>query len=196
MTILERLKTETKAHHDQIEEVGFSSRIMNGSLNKEQYTAMVINNYIMHYYLENIFDNLSEFNTIEGLEYPKRKKTDLIAKDLIALGLDPKDYQNTPLFNLPINDKYQALGAFYVLEGSTLGGAVIARTLKKNENLTDIDTYHFYGCYGEEVGMRWKQFCQVLLNEGQETENQDKMVKSASDTFDAMSSLFMALNSN
>ena len=100
------------------------------------------------------------------------------------------------LVNLSINDKFDALGAFYVLEGSTLGGAVIARTLKKNQHLSDIETYNFYGCYGEEIGMRWKQFCQVLLNEGQSTENQDKIVKSASNTFDAMSSLFMALNSN
>ena len=63
----------------------------------------------------------------------------------------------------PIENKAQAFGAMYVLEGSTLGGRVISKMLMKNESiiLTEANLQFFSG-YKEETGTKWKVFLEAL----------------------------------
>lgn len=195
MTILERLKTETRPQHDRIEQVSFGDRIMNGTLTPEEYKILIINNFKIHDYIERTLETMPEITNIPGLDFEKRKKTQLLEKDLELLGLNPADHRSDNI-DLPLTSKSEALGAYYVIEGSTLGGSVISRALAKNAQVSAIGAFNFYGCYGEMVGPMWKQFCQVLMQEGGETEKQDVMVASASRTFDALTNLFTAVHSN
>lgn len=191
--ILERLKTETRPYHDRIEEVGFSDKIMSGQLTLDEYRQLVINNYRIHKLVESRLEQNPAFKNLDGLEFDNRKKIALLEKDVKALGLNPEDY-STDDISLDLSDFHQAMGTYYVLEGSTLGGSVISRQLAKNENLAKagINEFHFYGCYGDMVGPRWKAFQQVLLNVAADNkENEDKMVAGASATFNAMTEMFI-----
>jgi heme oxygenase len=190
--ITERLKSETRPQHEALETVAFSKKIMDGSLSLAEYKVLLSHNYIVNSLIEEKLQAMHEFKTIEGLDFDQRLKTNKLIADLEVLQLDKKvlDAQK-PHYEL--NDKYEALGAFYVLEGSTLGGAMISRQLVKNENLKEVNGFHYYGVYGELVGPMWKAFQQVLINEAAgNKENEDKMVKKATETFDLMKHLFDA----
>lgn len=191
--ILERLKTETRPHHDRIEEVGFSTQIMSGQLTLNEYKMLVINNYRMHKLVEGMLEQMPEVKNLEGLEFESRKKTALLAKDLEDLGLNPADF-STEGISIDLSDFHTAMGTYYVLEGSTLGGSVIARKLATNPNLASegLTDFNFYGCYGDMVGPRWKAFQQVLVDVATDAAAEDKMVAGAAAAFDAMTEMFIA----
>jgi heme oxygenase len=187
--ITERLKTETRPHHDAIEKVSFSDKIMSGQLTYEEYKILIINNYILNSLLEKELSGLPSFTGLPGLDWEKRKKTELLKKDLEVLGLNADEIDRHG-YSYLLADELDALGSFYVLEGSTLGGAVISRFLRKNENLKDVPEFHFYGCYGDQVGPNWKNFQQVLVATASDTEKEDRIVASACKTFDFFTTLF------
>ena len=187
--ITERLKTETRPHHDAMERVGFSDKIMSGQLNLEEYKLLVRNNYIMNSLIENAVSQMEEFVNLPGLDFESRKKSDLLEKDLEVLGLNKAEIDSHD-YSMDFKNLHEALGAYYVMEGSTLGGSVISRQLAKNENLKDVGEFHFYGCYGDMVGPRWKAFQQVLIEQANSPEAEEAMVKSAGATFDYFRRIF------
>lgn len=73
--------------------------------------------------------------------------------DLVALGLAPP----TPLTSsVAIDSVPAAVGALYVTEGATLGGAVIAAHVRAV--LGAGAPRSFFAFHGPEVGMRWARF--------------------------------------
>jgi heme oxygenase len=57
----------------------------------------------------------------------------------------------------------EALGAFYVVEGSSLGGKTILKALRSHGVSTD--DLDFLDPYGNESGVRWRTFLNVLERE-------------------------------
>lgn len=79
-----------------------------------------------------------------------------------------------------INNTAQAFGAMYVLEGSTLGGTMIAKMLRQNELLSlPEDALHFFSGYKQETGSKWKSFLAAL----NEQAHAEQVVASANQTF-------------
>lgn len=62
-----------------------------------------------------------------------------------------------------IGTKAEALGALYVLEGSTLGGRKILQSLRSQGVSTD--DLHFLDPYGKDAGVNWRLFLRVLERE-------------------------------
>lgn len=58
----------------------------------------------------------------------------------------------------------EALGAFYVLEGATLGGRIIQRELTARG--ASLDGLEFLNPYGDRTGERWRSFIEVLEERG------------------------------
>jgi len=54
-----------------------------------------------------------------------------------------------------------AFGAAYVLQGSLLGGAVIARTLRERLGLAG-DAMTYLTMYGDRLGAAWREYCASL----------------------------------
>jgi heme oxygenase len=112
-------------------------------------------------------------------DVPERRKAAAILDDLQAIGQSTAHIEHCTM--LPqIENTAQAFGAMYVLEGSSLGGKVIAKMLLKNEALSVTeDALHFFSGYKEETGSRWKTFL-TALNGQTETK---EIVASANETF-------------
>jgi heme oxygenase len=51
----------------------------------------------------------------------------------------------------------------YVVEGSTLGGRLIARQVERGLGLGSNNGCSYFQCYGEQVGPMWKAFGTTLL---------------------------------
>lgn len=91
----------------------------------------------------------------------ERRKAEALRHDLHAL---QSEAQMVVCKDLPkIDNEAQALGALYVLEGSTLGGKMIAKMLLQNTalSLTENEVRFFLG-YKEDTGKKWKAFLEVL----------------------------------
>lgn len=98
---------------------------------------------------------------IPGLRFTARCKSPRLAADLLDLGLTHTQLGTLPLEPIAAFDgAARALGFAYVLEGATLGGAVIRkRLIASGQSLVGLS---FYNCYGSAVGQHWMEFCSIL----------------------------------
>ncbi len=177
--IIQKLKEVTRPNHDQAEQKAFAHKIKDGTLSYAEYRILIYGNYLFHYAVEQeIFRILTpEQQTRLGME--KRVKQHIIAAELKEIGFFLPDESEIPPFK--IHTFFQALGALYVMEGSTLGGAMIKKMLLKNEQLIQKSPpLRLYGCYKENAGVYWKEFVEVFntldLNPAQEAEILDTAV--------------------
>ncbi|WP_027379758.1 biliverdin-producing heme oxygenase [Chryseobacterium daeguense] len=171
--VSEFLKQNTAEYHDAAEKLFNSEKIFNKTFTLEDYKKIISTNYLMLLHAEDkIFNSLSD-NFTDKLQLDSRKKLSLIEKDLKSLNLE----RQNPSHELQFANENEALGAMYVIEGSTLGGNVIARQLSKTEGFDDV-TFNFFGCYQENTGPMWKSFKEVLDTEVKE-ENYEQVLSGA-----------------
>jgi len=154
------LKQNTAEFHNAAEKLLSADKIFNKTFTLEDYKKIINTNYLMLLHSEEkIFGMLSD-NFSEKLQLKKRVKLPLIEKDLVSLALE----NQTATHSLEFLNEYEALGAMYVIEGSTLGGNVIAKQLSKTDGFDEV-TFNFFGCYQENTGSMWKNFKEVLDTE-------------------------------
>lgn len=168
----EKLKAETKQQHNQLEQLMFVGDIMSRTLTIEQYRNLTITNYLIHKQYENLIHAALSAATANQLDLAKREKTASLLADLKELDVDTNELEDknaTALLNDP-TEAY-ALGAMYVLEGATLGGSVIYKQLKLNQNFEDGFNFNYYTIYGKELISKWQNFLQVV-NALPETDHQ------------------------
>jgi len=89
----------------------------------------------------------------------QRWKTPLLREDLAALGIAFEDLARCD--TIPdLASAEAALGAVYVLEGASLGGAILSRRL-----IADLGArvpHRFFDPYGTDRGLRWRNFLDHL----------------------------------
>ncbi|MDR6923919.1 MULTISPECIES: biliverdin-producing heme oxygenase [Chryseobacterium] len=171
--VSEYLKQNTAEYHDAAEKLFNSEKIFNKTFTLEDYKKIISSNYLMLLHSEDkIFSSLSD-KYADKLQLSNRKKLPLIEKDLESLSLENK----TAFHDLHFDNEHEALGAMYVIEGSTLGGNVIAKQLSKTEGFDEV-TFNFFGCYQENTGPMWKNFKEVLDTEVAE-ENYNEVLSGA-----------------
>lgn len=56
------------------------------------------------------------------------------------------------------------VGAWYVVEGATRGGAIIAAHLERQLGLATHNGARFFDCYGEHRERNWDEFCTLLAS--------------------------------
>jgi heme oxygenase (biliverdin-IX-beta and delta-forming) len=179
-----RIKNETNDLHKQIEAISYSSKILDFSLELEHYKNLLLANYI---FLSQIEPGAGKFTELEEMIlYSERKKLPLLEKDLQNLGINPVETKTKVNLKLPsfsIPSVLEAIASLYVVEGSTLGGAVIQRHLKQNPNMNSVMEYNFYGCYGKNVGVKWKEFCISLVRIANDEKKELAIINQARATF-------------
>lgn len=191
-SIMERLRAETRPQHDRLEEVAASDKLANGTLSPDGYLKLLEANYAAHRKLENVVGSLPEMNEL----LQERQKAQLLEKDLRQAGEEPEPVWQKLKNKLPevkLDNKYQALGAQYVMEGATLGGVVILKSLNQHPQLQAYQPFHYYGCYGGDTGRRWSQFKQLLLQETQTPEQEQAVMDGALKAYSLFEKAFLAV---
>ena len=79
-----------------------------------------------------------------------------------------------------INNLAQALGALYVLEGSTMGGPHIRTMLLRR--LPVANAVDYFGGYGDDNARMWQKFVGVLTHE-RFASHQSTIIQAANETF-------------
>ncbi len=185
--ILERLKTETSDAHDRVEALAASDRIMNGSLTPNEYAQLIVHNYILHAAYEPVLDKAIARHNLSELDYSQRQKLSFLERDLHEMGIPIPDNNFVPMAQIETVE--DILGCMYVMEGSTLGGAVIRRRLVPLPDFATLP-FHFYGCYGDRTGPMWNAFRSVLTERVQTTDQEQATVDAAIRTFDDVARCF------
>lgn len=167
------VKNATQKNHTDVEELLMPK--LSSIASADDYAAILKMFYGYFYPVErSIQQHLKESHLSDINE---RRKADAILQDLGALKMHNQEVALCT--KLPsLQNTAGAFGALYVLEGSTLGGKMIARMLTKNPVVPET-ALHFFSGYKEQTGSKWKSFLEVFNQQPQEGE----VVAAANDTF-------------
>lgn len=114
-------------------------------------------------------------------DWDHRRRAWMLRHDLGDLADTVTYCEATPTFDGPD----QALGAVYVLEGSTLGGVHVAAMVR--QRLGADTPLRWFESYGDQVPIRWQAFRRALHRHVEAGGDLGAMVAGANATFDAMS---------
>ncbi|MDM1073844.1 biliverdin-producing heme oxygenase [Empedobacter brevis] len=170
MMLSDYLKEKTAAYHSEIEEKLESNKLFNSTFTDKNYYKML---QVNHIFLKSYEDSIKQFlneKDLENLALTKLDKLVLIERDLQELGLEEIKTQK----QFELHNRAEAIGALYVIEGSMLGGNVIAKTLKKYPFLEN-KSFNYFGHYGENLGPIWKTFI-AYINQEFTTEEEKQFV--------------------
>lgn len=177
--VLQDLKEKTLEQHRQLESHPLLHQLTSADLSLPVYTTILSKFYGFFSPLEKLVSQCSPENYLA--DFPERRKTQLFLQDLEKLD---QDVQIDLCNNLPaIPDIDSAMGALYVMEGSTLGGQMISRHVEKTLGLTPSHgTAFFYG-YGKDTGKRWKKFQEALQHFAAQRPSYQQLIATSQDTF-------------
>lgn len=175
--ISQTLKELTRESHQQLEAVVV--RQIKSIRTKEDYLRLLSKFYGYYIPLEQQFE--SHLNDEIVPQYSQRRKTNLLLNDLRSI----TDNSETPALasDLPlINSRARAWGSFYVLEGSTQGGDIVAEMLEKYANVSR-ENVSFFRIYGQEKRNMWLSFIEELNKIPVTEDFQIELVNAATETF-------------
>lgn len=153
---------------------------------EDDYRALLRRFYTLYEPLEARLGTAADWSGA-GWDFDARRKTEWLREDLRALGTSQTELQSWPrATTLPgVEDFGAAVGALYVLEGSTLGGQVISRQFREKLGVTPERGGKFFHGYGDATGRRWREFGQWAEAQGARSEISDTAVRGARETFGA-----------
>lgn len=174
----EQLKQLTKRNHQQLEKLLIPH--LRSISTKEEYVKLL---QIFYGFFGALEKKIKQYISKEQLpDYTERRKTESIANDIkIMAGTIPEKAKEPELPE--IKDNLQALGALYVIEGSTLGGKIISQMMVKQLNLPDNKGVSFFSGYGSDTERMWNSFKKMLDNQCKNSAEADLIIKAANDTF-------------
>lgn len=182
--LLDRLKQETRRHHERIEQLnGLPATLADYLAQLEGFYGFVAP------WEEHVATILASDDLVRN----GREKTGWLKADLLHFGTDSTALARLPrCLALPAaNTRTEILGVAYVLEGATLGGQFISRHLEQTLGFSGGQGYRFFRSYGPEVAPRWQAFRAELMR-ASSPEADDVIVASAQGGFDALHAWFAA----
>jgi heme oxygenase len=178
--VLDALKRGTRRHHDRVEA---QVRVLEPDFTPGDYETLLVRMWGFYQPVEAGLAGCVTWGQL-GLDSGDRWKVSLLERDLAGLGKTADALAKLPVCtDLPaLNSVPAALGCMYVLEGATLGGAIIARHLARTWKIRSA----FFGSYGSATGARWQEFGRALASYEARTGSADLIVNGACETFDKL----------
>lgn len=172
MSIMTRLKTETKVYHTALETTPNSQALMSPQVSLQTYQQSLKKFYGFHAPIERHLAALLP-------DWEARRKVPALLADFAILGQDINTIPECP--SLPLLDTpSKQWGYLYVVEGASLGGQIITRHLRQHLPLQE---FHYFGSYGEEVGLMWRSFSGQLSAYAHNPALEDEVIAGAVETF-------------
>ncbi|MBB3111098.1 heme oxygenase [Paenibacillus phyllosphaerae] len=184
MNVLQDLKEQTAPYHIQIEKNPYAASMMDKTMTLEGYITYLQKFYGFIAPVEEAIAQLPGWET-NGFDFDLRRKAPLIEQDLRQLGLSEQQIAQLPRSRaLPdVSTFPRALGYLYVIEGSTLGGQVITKQLKKFLPIETELNGRYFNSYGEEVRVRWGEFRALVEQTAGSDEAASQTIEAAKETF-------------
>jgi heme oxygenase len=160
------LRRETASDHEAVEG---SIPLMAEDLDTDRYVAVLKQLYGIVVAWEELLADISP-DWLQEIRIPRRRQG-MLRDDLAYFGIEAAP-QPTPTLP-PIRSLTELLGAMYVMEGSTLGGQLIARHVERVLHLEPGIGDAYFRSHGDKTGTMWKEFCEVLRRRIPDAEARD-----------------------
>jgi heme oxygenase len=178
--MIELLRERTGKQHQELERVLIP--IIKNVNTPEKYVRLLELFYGYYYPLEQHIAAHMDISFPGGFDL--RRKATLLLDDISAISGAPATSPATSSDLPEITDAAQALGAMYVLEGSTLGGQVICQILIRNLQVPELSkALTFFNGYGTDTQSYWDTFVHYLQGYHGNEEQQQRLLDAAADTF-------------
>ncbi|MET0292594.1 MAG: biliverdin-producing heme oxygenase [Steroidobacteraceae bacterium] len=119
-----------------------------------------------------------------SIDLEARRKTPALRADLALLNPDRKVGVSACTYVPTFATDAALAGAWYVVEGATLGGKIIADYLSRQLGLGPRTGAAFFDCYGEQRQGRWDEYCDFLSSISDR--DVDEVANGAVELFDSM----------
>ena len=173
-----QIKQFTKEAHQTLE--GVVVRQLKAIREEKDYALLLGKFYGFFQPVEKAF--VKFFNETNIPYYHQRRRSSIILDDLRHLNASAGDLPIAT--NLPaIDNEHRALGAFYVLEGSSQGGPIIASMLIKQSGMP-ADSVNFFNAYKEDEKKKWQSFRERLDEIPAGSDEAKEILKAANETFE------------
>lgn len=116
--------------------------------------------------------------------FDARRRHSLAQRDLVALGLARDDAPAG--WRIPLESPSAALGSLYVMEGSSLGGQLIARQLLRQHGRDGASGAAYFSGARERTGSQWREFLDLLARDDADGADHDAACAAACATFGAL----------
>jgi heme oxygenase len=201
MSIMLRLRNETREHHERAEHSAYEQALIQGRLPQELYVAGLAQRWLIHQALEAALRDLRsarpEFATVID---DALFQTDNAAADLRYFDIDPAAVTALPatetarawLRTLAQTRPVALLGANYVLEGSKNGARYIARSLRRAYRLEQ-DGLRYLDPHGEQQRGLWDAFKEQMDALALSPAEQDELIGAAQAMFDHIAAIDRAV---
>lgn len=172
------LKSSTRSLHDAVERSSLLDRLARGDIDRAQYSLLLATLYGIYSPLEFAVHAILERTPVET-------KVAWFKMDFQALSVNESELLLCT--QLPVLEtRASAMGALYVLEGSTLGGRILSQRVRSVLGIGPSNGGRFFYGYGDDTGRRWSQFKDELLQEENSPGARKKIVEAAKATFRAI----------
>lgn len=182
-TIMQDLKASTESRHLEAEQLVGA---LGWDRSEAGYAAYLLKMWGFHAAIEPVLQHACRQHGL-AIEARRFQKTAALEQDLSALSVTLDGAVRCT--ELPavgaVGALPQALGAMYVLEGSTLGGQYLLRQVRKSLPLAAERAGAFLSIYGADTGPMWRAF-RSIVEAHATAELSPAIVQSACDTFDAL----------
>jgi heme oxygenase (biliverdin-IX-beta and delta-forming) len=114
-------------------------------------------------------------------DFPQRRKAASLVQDMHEMNSEGSGMmcEDLPQISRPS----ESIGALYVLEGSTLGGGIICKLLKKEMGDDAPQSFLFFNSYGEATMEMWMKFKDRINSYSGDAAMQRQMADAANATF-------------
>jgi heme oxygenase len=176
--LIDEIREATGEMHEALDSALYPH--IRNSRTKQEYALLL---EIFYGFFKPVMDLVhSELDETFVEDIRTRRSATALLNDLQAIDSSAKEIS---LCNKvpPIYNKAQAMGAYYVLEGSTLGGVFLSKMIAENTGCTPVAGLSFFYGYGKESKQRWQLFTTAVNEAVLTVTEQKQVVESARLTF-------------
>ncbi|MFB6349193.1 biliverdin-producing heme oxygenase [Moraxella marmotae] len=173
-TFAERLKQETRATHDSVDNLVMSVKPFD---NPENYVKFLNLQSVFHKIVDNIYKDETLNQAIP--ELASMARYDAVVADLADLKQPEYAFGG----ELPAPTGNKAIGWLYCAEGSNLGAAFLFKDAKEKLGYDENFGAHHLDAHPDGRGKHWKEFREHLNELGLDSDAQSEAIQGACEAF-------------
>lgn len=191
LTLMERLKEDTRKAHESAEGNKLQAELGSGAIPLETYKTYLSQLYLVHKALENGIKSTLSASAFSDALTQDHYQEEILHRDLKAMGVDCEIIKPLNGTNQLIEkiDEYAKtcppalLGYHYVLLGSKHGGKYLAKRLQDQFNFADGVGCKYFDPYGQAFMPLWLEFKKKMNESAGDEAEQKKIIEAASGMF-------------
>ncbi len=171
--MINKLREATGKLHEQVEKENLARFIIDHSISLENYKLLLLQNYVAY--------AITEKEILRFIPDAQPAKHERLKKDLEELQINSEVLERFEA-TFSCNSLPEALGAAYVVEGSALGGRLIAIELEECKHLEGLGEPNFFNLNRSNMD-GWKRYKKMVENHQLSEEEVLQATQKAQETF-------------